>query len=133
MRPWRIFQRGRSLSTVGLNDIGALTQCFDMIKDGTAELTTVDGGDGFLAHGEYSIHPLLYENYGEDDGTQYYTVAVVNEVLPCIAALWRNAVASSTGLLWRGYDIGRFAWRKFLPHRLPQNSWLVYALGDIAG
>lgn len=48
-----------------------------MIHNGEAELTTADGGDAYWAHSEYAIEPLLYENYGNEDGIEYYAVAVV--------------------------------------------------------
>eukprot|EP00210_Caulerpa_lentillifera_P004650 g4435.t1 len=56
---------------------GSVTECFEMIQNGEAELTTVDGGDGYVAHTQYSIEPLLYENYGYAVGTEYYAVALV--------------------------------------------------------
>lgn len=76
MRPRRLI--GNSKHLILALHWSTCFQCFEMISNGEAELTTVDGGDAFVAHNDHSIGPLLYENYGSDVGTEYYAVAVVN-------------------------------------------------------
>ncbi|KAJ7337163.1 antigen p97 (melanoma associated) [Desmophyllum pertusum] len=52
--------------------------CMTKIKDGQADLVTLGGGDIYKAGKNYSLVPIVSEQYGEY-GVKYYAIAVVKK------------------------------------------------------
>lgn len=54
--------------------------CMEMIVNGTADFTTLDTADVYVAETNFGLLPLAAEVYG-DDGAAYYSVALVHKSL----------------------------------------------------
>lgn len=53
--------------------------CMEKIKNGEADLITLDGGEIYVAGKNYDMTPVVAESYGEPVGISYYAVAVVKK------------------------------------------------------
>ncbi|CAH8595885.1 unnamed protein product [Heterobilharzia americana] len=71
--------------------------CMRLIKDGYADMVTLEAGDLYIAGKYFDLVPIVAENYG--DGPLYYAVAIVEKVNPgLLISNWRHRRTCHSGV-----------------------------------
>ncbi|CAH8584614.1 unnamed protein product [Schistosoma guineensis] len=71
--------------------------CMKLIKDGYADMVTLEAGDLYIAGKYFDLVPVVSENYG--NGPFYYAVAIVEKVNPgLLISNWRHRRTCHSGV-----------------------------------
>ncbi|CAH8588496.1 unnamed protein product [Schistosoma margrebowiei] len=71
--------------------------CMKLIKDGYADMVTLEAGDLYIAGKYFDLVPIVSENYG--NGPFYYAVAIVEKVNPgLLISNWRHRRTCHSGV-----------------------------------
>ncbi|CAH8852683.1 unnamed protein product [Trichobilharzia szidati] len=71
--------------------------CMRLIKDGYADMVTLEAGDLYIAGKHFDLVPIIAENYGS--GPFYYAVAIVEKVNPgLLISNWRHRRTCHSGV-----------------------------------
>ncbi|TNN12749.1 Melanotransferrin [Schistosoma japonicum] len=71
--------------------------CMKLIKDGYADMVTLEAGDLYIAGKYFDLVPIVAENYG--NGPYYYAVAIVEKVNPgLLISNWRHRRTCHSGV-----------------------------------
>ncbi|CAH8563277.1 unnamed protein product [Schistosoma mattheei] len=72
--------------------------CMKLIKDGYADMVTLEAGDLYIAGKYFDLVPVVSENYG--NGPFYYAVAIVEKVNPgLLISNWRHRRTCHSGVV----------------------------------